>query len=61
MYLEVLKEAPSLFELLNTMIGQRFDAASPWVPVQTLRHWTGDTLAALLEGGLLNYIVLRKG
>jgi len=45
--LKVLKEAPSLFELLNTMIGQRFDAASPWVPVQTLRHWTGYTLAAL--------------
>lgn len=45
--LEVLKEAPSLFELLNTMVGKRFDAASSWVPVETFRHWTGDTLAAL--------------
>ena len=46
-YLEVLKEAPSLFELLNSMVGQGFDAASPGVAVQTLRHWTGDTLASL--------------
>ena len=47
-YLEVLKEAPSLFELLNSMVGQGFDATSPGVAVQTLRHWTGDTLASLL-------------
>ena len=39
------------------MVGKRFDAASPWVPVETFRHWTGDTLAALLEGGLLHGIL----
>ena len=46
-YLKVLKEAPALFKLLDTMVGKRFDAAAPWVPVQTLCHWTGGALAVL--------------
>ena len=58
LYLEVLKEAPSLFELLNTMVGKRLDAAAPGVSVQTLGHWTGDALAALF-GRIDTYGILE--